>query len=257
MLPSALRSCGVVGAVDVGELGDGCVLGDAVEHAAGADRGELLAVADGDQLRSRALHELGEGVEALVVDHPGLVEEHRRVPADAHGARVRAGDQRVQGERASGKRGAVGAESLGGGAGYGYADRVAAGELLCACGGVDHDALAGPGGADENRDPLGPGESSSAWCCSGLRGPAMRSATSRGRGSGVTSPTSRPAGWASWVTRRSIACSWARTARVVIRPPSKLRTRRSRTISRAIPSASSGAISPAACSSTTLRRSRS
>ena len=92
----------VAGAVDVGELGDRRVVRDAVEHAAGADRRELLAIADGDQLRSRALHKLGEGVEALVVDHPGLVEEHRRVPADMHCACVRAGDQCVEGERASG-----------------------------------------------------------------------------------------------------------------------------------------------------------
>ncbi len=146
----------VVGAVDIGELSDRRALGDAVEHAAGADRGELLAVADGDQLCSRALHKLREGVEALVVDHPGLVEEHGRVLADAHGACVCASDQCVQGERASGKRGAVRAESLGGGARYGHADGVAAGELLCACGCVDHDALAGPGGANEHRDSLRP-----------------------------------------------------------------------------------------------------
>jgi hypothetical protein len=36
--------------VYVCEFGGGCVLGELVEHAAGADRGELLAVADGDQL---------------------------------------------------------------------------------------------------------------------------------------------------------------------------------------------------------------
>jgi hypothetical protein len=42
---------GVVGAANVGEFGSRSVAGDAVEHAAGADRGELLAVADRDQLR--------------------------------------------------------------------------------------------------------------------------------------------------------------------------------------------------------------
>ena len=136
----------------------GGVVGEPVEHAAGADRGELLAVTDRDQLRPGALHQLGQGVEALVVDHPGLVQDHRRVPADVDGARVCAGDQRVQGERLPGERGAVGAEALGCGAGHGDADRLAAGVLLCAGGGVDHDSLAGPGGADEDRGALGAGE---------------------------------------------------------------------------------------------------
>jgi hypothetical protein len=89
------------------------VEGEPVEHAAGADRGELLAVAHCDQLRSGALHEPSQGVEAFVVDHPSLVEEHRRVLADAYGACVCPSDQCVQGERASGKRRAVGAEPLG------------------------------------------------------------------------------------------------------------------------------------------------
>jgi hypothetical protein len=91
-----------------------------------------------------------------VVDHPGLVEEHRRVLADLHGARVRPGDQSVQGERASGKRGAVCAKSLRGGARHGNADSVAADNLLCTCGRVDHDALASADRADENRDSLRP-----------------------------------------------------------------------------------------------------
>ena len=68
----------------------------------------------------------------------------------------------------------------------------------------------------------------------------MRSATSRAAFSRARSPTSRPAGWASCAARRSIACSCARTASVVIRPPSRVRTRRSRIISRATASASSG-----------------
>jgi hypothetical protein len=41
------------------------MVGKPVEHAAGPDRGELLAVADSDQLRSRALHEPGQSIEAL------------------------------------------------------------------------------------------------------------------------------------------------------------------------------------------------
>ena len=71
---------------------------------------------------------------------------------DVDGPRVRAGDQRVERERLPGERGAVGAEPLGGGPGHGDPDRLAAGVLLGACGGVDHDALPGPGRADEDRE---------------------------------------------------------------------------------------------------------
>ena len=52
----------VFGAVDLLELADGGVLGDVVEHAAGADRGELAAVADRDQLRARPLDQARERV---------------------------------------------------------------------------------------------------------------------------------------------------------------------------------------------------
>ena len=55
--------------------------------------------------------------------------------------------------------------------------------------------------------------------------------------------------------RRSIACSWARTASVVILPPSKVRMRRSPTIARVTAIASSGPSSPADCSSATARSS--
>jgi len=141
--------------VDVCEFGGGCVLGEPVEHAAGADRGELLAVADRDQLRFGALHQLGQGVQALVVDHPRLVQDYCRVPADVDAPRVCAGYQRVQSECLSSQCGAVGAEPLCGGTGYGDPDRLVPGLLLRAGGGVDHDSLAGPGGADEDRGALG------------------------------------------------------------------------------------------------------
>ena len=114
-----------------------------------------------------------------------------------------------------------------------------------------------PAGPTSTATRSGPVNARSACSCSGLRCPAIRSATSRVACALAASPTSCLSGWARAVIRRSIACSWARTASVVISPPSKLRTRRSRTISRAIPSASSGDISPAVCSSTTLRRSHS
>ena len=136
----------------------GAWLGEPVEHAAGADRGELLAVTDSDQLRPGALHQLGQRVEALVVDHPRLVQDYCRVPADVDGPRVRAGDQRVEGECLPGQRGAVGAEPLCGGPGHGDPDRLSPGGLLRTGGGVDHDSLAGPGGADEDRGALGTGE---------------------------------------------------------------------------------------------------
>jgi hypothetical protein len=120
----------------------------------GADRGELLAVTDGDQLRPGALHEPGQGVQALVVDHAGLVQDDRGVHAYVDGPRVRTGNQGVQGECPPGKRGAVSPESLCGGAGYGDPDSLAPGVLLRACGSVDHHTLAGPGGADEHRGAL-------------------------------------------------------------------------------------------------------
>ena len=57
-------------------------LGEPVEHAAGADRGQLRAVADRDELCPGALDDLGEPVEAVGVGHAGLVEVDRRVLVD-------------------------------------------------------------------------------------------------------------------------------------------------------------------------------
>jgi hypothetical protein len=87
----------VTGAVDAGELCRVGVGGEPVEHAARADRRQLLAVAHGDQLRSRALDKLGDRVKALVVGHPRLVQEDRRVGAETHGVRVCSCDERVEG----------------------------------------------------------------------------------------------------------------------------------------------------------------
>jgi hypothetical protein len=90
---------GVLGAPDVGELCVWGMGGEPVEHPARSDRGELLAVTDGDQLCSGALDQLGEGIHALVVDHPGLVEEDRRGLVDLDGPGLGAGDQRVECQR--------------------------------------------------------------------------------------------------------------------------------------------------------------
>ncbi len=56
------------------------------------------------------------------------------------------------------ERGAVLAETLRGGAGHGNAERRTAAVLLGAGGGVDDDALADAGGADEDRGALGAGD---------------------------------------------------------------------------------------------------
>ncbi len=149
----------VLGAVDIRKFGGGRVIGEPVEHAAGADRGELLAVADGDQLRPRVLNKRGQGVEALMIHHSRLVKDDRGVAAYVDGSRVRAGDQRVEGECLPGECGAIGAEALGGGAGHGDADRPVSGVLLGACDGVDHypltcSALTCSGRADKHRGTL-------------------------------------------------------------------------------------------------------
>ena len=104
---------GVAGAADVYELRGGRSAGDAVEHAAGSDRGELLPVADRDELCPGALDQVGEGVHAFVVNHPGLIEDHRRAGSDLDPARVRPRYQGVEGQRAPRESGAVGAEALG------------------------------------------------------------------------------------------------------------------------------------------------
>lgn len=90
------------------------VLGESVEHAAGTDRGELLSVANPDQFRARALYEVCEIVEALVVGHPGLIEKDGRVGANVDCAGLGSCDERVEGECVSRECGAVGAQSLGG-----------------------------------------------------------------------------------------------------------------------------------------------
>ena len=102
----------VLGAADVRKLSSGDVAGEPVEHAAWADRRELLAVAYGDQLCPGALYKLGQLVEALVVDYSSLVENDGGVAAHADRASVCTSDQRVQGECLPGGRWTVGAHPL-------------------------------------------------------------------------------------------------------------------------------------------------
>ena len=97
-MPGALL-VGVFGAVDALEFDGRCVCGEAVEHAAGADRGELLTVTYRDQLRAGALHEVGERVEAFVVCHPSLVENDGRVGSDVNASGVGAGEEGVERHR--------------------------------------------------------------------------------------------------------------------------------------------------------------
>ena len=143
---------------------DGRVLGEPVEHASGSDRGKLLAVADRDQLRACALHQLRERVEAFVVGHACLVEDHGRVGTDVDAARVRSRDERVEREGLSLERRTVGAQSLGGGPGDGDPESFTPGQLLGPCGCVDHDALSGTGRADERRGALGSGQDEQRSC---------------------------------------------------------------------------------------------
>ena len=126
-------------------------------------------------------------------------------------------------------------------------------DLLGAGGGVDHNALPGARGADEYRQALRAGHGPQGLLLLAGEGAPMRSATSLLALVRACWPTSRPAGWASSRQRRSIACSCARTARVVIRPPSKVRTRRSRDHLPCDHQRLSGLISPAVCSSATVR----
>jgi hypothetical protein len=127
---------------------------DPVEHASRTDRGELLTVANRDQLRTCALDQLGEGIETLVVDHPSLIENDRRIGTNMDGPRVRSGRERVERERAPVERRTVGSEPLGSRARDGDPDCFATCQLLRSCRGVDDDALACSRRADEHARTL-------------------------------------------------------------------------------------------------------
>ncbi len=98
---------------------------------------------------------------------PGLVEVDRRVRVDGELAALDARDERVEGERVPGERGAVLAEALRGGPGHRDPERLVADVLLGSGGGVDDDALAGAGGSDEDRGALGAGDDLQRVCLLG------------------------------------------------------------------------------------------
>ena len=165
-------------------------------------------------------------------------------------------DERVEGQRLTGERRAVLAEPLRGGPGHRDPERLAAGELLGPRGGVDHDALAGAGRADQDRAALGAGDDLERVGLLVAEAPADPLGDLSLALDLACSPTSRPAGSARAPARRSIACSRARTASVVISPPSK---RQDAALGDhrvcATASASRGESSPTDCSSSTARSS--
>ncbi len=117
--------------------------------------------------------------------------------------------------------GTVAAEPLRGGPGHRDPQRLMAGELLGAGGGVDHNALAGACGPDEDRAALGAGDDRQRAGLLVAQAPAdpLGDLVARGLARPLPHVSSRRLG--EVVKRRSIACSRARTASVVISPPSK------------------------------------
>ncbi len=146
----------ILGAPDLAQFGGRECAGEPLEHAAGADRGQLRGVADQHELRPGAVRQRREARQALGVGHASLVQVDRRVRADLQRAVLRAGDERVQRQGPPGERGAVTAEALRRRA----RDRGPVVWRPCGLfgpgGGVDHDALPGPGGPDKHGGTLRP-----------------------------------------------------------------------------------------------------
>ena len=182
----------------------------------------------------------------------------RRTGTNMDASDICAGGERVERQRIPLERRAVASQPLGCGARDGDPDGFASRQLLRSCRSVDDDALPRSCRADEHAYTLGTSQDEQRHLLLvGERSPDTLGDLARAAFIRAAWPTSRPAARASVAARRSIACSCARTASVVICPPSSVSTRRSRIISRATCSASFGESSPAVCSRATVWRSRS
>ena len=75
------EGCGAFGGVgepvQLGEPDRSVGVGDVAEHAAGADRGELLVVTDQPNTAAASDDEVDGGVKGKGVGHPGLVDHHQ------------------------------------------------------------------------------------------------------------------------------------------------------------------------------------
>ncbi|HTA96718.1 MAG TPA: hypothetical protein VK730_03645 [Solirubrobacteraceae bacterium] len=100
-------------AVDRVQLHGRCMAGEPVEHPSRTDGGELLAVAHSDELCSRALDQIGERVEAFVVNHSRLIEDDRCVGPNIDTPGVCSGGERVERHRVPVECRTVGTEPLG------------------------------------------------------------------------------------------------------------------------------------------------
>ena len=76
---------GVGEAVEFGEVEGAVAVCDGAEDAAGADRGELLIIADQPDTRTTADRELDRGVEGEGVGHPGFVDDDQGRRPDRSG----------------------------------------------------------------------------------------------------------------------------------------------------------------------------
>lgn len=142
---------GVLEASGCGELDVGDGVAPVGEHAASADGGELVGVADGDESPSVLAYQVDQVGEVVGAGHAGFVEDHRR----PH--RQRGGGVGMAGEEAGhrfGRTARLGAEDVCGLTGwrqsdYGASCGVQLGDGFGGCGG-----LAGPGRPDDH-DQLG------------------------------------------------------------------------------------------------------
>jgi hypothetical protein len=121
-----------------------------LEHAPGADRGKLVVISDRDQAPAAFVHGGHEGSETGGVAHPGLIDIHGGVLVDVQAAGVDRGREAIDRARAALQGRGGFAEALRGAPGDGDAVDLAVGFALGLGGGVDDDALAGAGRADQH-----------------------------------------------------------------------------------------------------------